>query len=159
MFGAGGGTSSYCEVEETEFVLLWGSNARAAHPIYFHHVLKGIRSGASMFAVDPRYTDSAKFADAWLGLNVGTDIALANAIAREIIASDLYDAEFIARSTTGFAEFAEHVDAYDLAYAERITGVDAGVIRETAHRYATAKTAQILWTLGITEHHLSLIHI
>ncbi len=153
MFGAGGGTSSYCEVEETEFVLLWGSNARAAHPIYFHHVLKGIRSGASMFAVDPRYTDSAKFADAWLGLNVGTDIALANAIAREIIVSGLYDAEFISRSTSGFAEFAEHVDAYDLAYAERITGVDAGVIRETAHRYATAKTAQILWTLGITEHH------
>ena len=153
MFGAGGGTSSYCEVEETEFVLLWGSNARAAHPIYFHHVLKGIRNGASMFAVDPRYTDSAKFADAWLGLNVGTDIALANAIAREIIVSGLYDAEFISRSTSGFAEFAEHVDAYDLAYAERVTGVDAGVIRETAHRYATAKTAQILWTLGITEHH------
>ena len=48
-----------------------------------------------MFAVDPRYTDSAKFADAWLGLNVGTDIALANAIAREIIVSGLYDLSLI----------------------------------------------------------------
>ena len=26
-------------------------------------------------------------------------------------------------------------------------------IREMAHAYATAETAQILWTLGITEHH------
>ena len=43
-----------------------------------------------MYAVDPRLTDSAKFADAWLGIDVGTDIALANALAREIIASDLH---------------------------------------------------------------------
>ena len=149
MFGAGGGTSSYCEVEETEFVLLWGSNARAAHPIYFHHVLKGIRNGASMFAVDPRYTDSAKFADAWLGLNVGTDIALANAIAREIIVSGLYDEEFISRSTSGFAEFAEQ-SCLRLAYRTS-NWCDAGN-KETAHRYATA-IPQILWTLGITEHH------
>jgi formate dehydrogenase major subunit len=29
-------------------VLLWGSNARAAHPIWFHHLLKGIRNGARL---------------------------------------------------------------------------------------------------------------
>ena len=48
-----------------------------------------------MHAVDPRRTASAKFADAWLGLNVGTDIALANAVAREIIACELHDKAFI----------------------------------------------------------------
>jgi len=153
VFGAGGGTSSYQEVEETDFVLLWGSNARTAHPIYFHHVLKGIRNGAAMYAVDPRLTDSAKFADAWLGIDVGTDIALANALAREIIASDLHAPEFIQHATTGFEQFAEHVDSYTLDFAAEITGVEAGSIKDLAHRYATAESAQILWTLGITEHH------
>ena len=76
MFGAGGGTCSYQEVEEADVILLWGSNAREAHPIFFHHVLKGLDAGATMYAVDPRRTSSAKFADAWLGLNVGSDIAL-----------------------------------------------------------------------------------
>ena len=102
MFGAGGGTSSYREVEEAEFVLLWGSNAREAHPIYFHHVLKGIKAGSKMYAVDPRRTASAKFAESWLGIDVGTDIALANAVAREIISADMHNKEFIDRATSGF---------------------------------------------------------
>ena len=153
MFGAGGGTSSYTEVEETDVILLWGSNAREAHPIYFHHVMKGLDNGARMYAVDPRRTSSAKFADAWLGLSVGTDIALANAVGREIIAADLHNRDFIAHSTEGFNAYAAHVDSYTLEFAERETGVPADAIREMAHDYATAEKAQILWTLGITEHH------
>ena len=108
MFGAGGGTSSYAEVEETDFVLLWGSNAREAHPIYFHHVLKGIANGAKMYTVDPRRTSTAKFADLWLGIDVGTDIALANAMSREIIAAGLHDKRFIDHATAGFDAFGEH---------------------------------------------------
>ena len=102
VFGAGGGTSSYAEVETTDLVVLWGSNAREAHPIYFHHVLQGVRNGAKLFVVDPRRTASAEFADMWLGLNVGTDIALSNTIAREIIHAGLANKEFIEGSTTNF---------------------------------------------------------
>ena len=153
MFGAGGGTSSYTEIEETDVILLWGSNAREAHPIFFHHLMKGLDNGARMFAVDPRRTSSAKFADMWLGLSVGSDIAMANAVGREIIAADLHDRDFIAHSTDGFDAYVEHVESYTLEFAERETGVPADAIREMAHAYATAEKAQILWTLGITEHH------
>ena len=85
VFGAGGGTSSYREVEDTDLIILWGSNARETHPIFFHHVLTGVRNGAKLFVVDPRRTSSARFADRWLGLHVGSDIALAHAIGRETI--------------------------------------------------------------------------
>ena len=153
MFGAGGGTSSYAEVEEADVILLWGSNAREAHPIFFHHVLKGLANGARMYAIDPRRTSSAKFADRWLGLSVGTDIALANAMGREIIAAGLHDPDFIAHATHGFDAYAAHVESFTLDWAEEQTGVPAGAIREMAHAYATAGKAQILWTLGITEHH------
>ena len=101
MFGAGGGTSSYREVEDTDLIVLWGSNARETHPIFFHHVLKGVRNGARLYAVDPRRTSSAEWADGWLGLDVGSDIALANAMAREIIAAGLENREFIERATIG----------------------------------------------------------
>ena len=63
-------------------VVLWGSNARDAHPIFFHHVLKAVHRGAKLFVVDPRRTSTAQWADHWLGLDVGTDIALANTVAR-----------------------------------------------------------------------------
>jgi predicted molibdopterin-dependent oxidoreductase YjgC len=153
VFGAGGGTSSYQEIEETDVILLWGSNAREAHPIFFHHLMKGLDRGATMYAVDPRRTSSSKFADAWLGLDVGTDIAMANAVGREIIAAGLQNDEFISISTRGFEAYRDAVEPYTLDYAEQITGVPAVAIREMAHAYATAERAQILWTLGITEHH------
>ena len=89
VFGAGGGTSSYAEAEAADVIVMWGSNARNAHPIYFHHVLQAIRRGAKLFVVDPRRSETAQFADRWLGLEVGTDIALSNTIAREIIAAGL----------------------------------------------------------------------
>src|SRR6185369_11289651 len=153
VFGAGGGTNSNREVEETDVVLLWGSNAREAHPIWFHHLLKGIRNGARLYVMDPRRTASAQWADVWLGLNVGSDIALSNAMAREIIHAGLEHREFIAHATEGFDAYREAVEPYTLAEGERLTGVPADVIREAAHTYAKAGRAMICWTLGITEHH------
>ena len=153
MFGAGGGTSSYREVEETDFVILWGSNARETHPIFFHHLLRGVHNGARLVAVDPRRTGSAQWADIWLGLDVGSDISLANAMAREIIHAGLANTEFIARATTGYEEFARCVEAYPLERAERETGVPAAAIKEVALAYARADRGMICWTLGITEHH------
>jgi predicted molibdopterin-dependent oxidoreductase YjgC len=153
VFGAGGGTSSYQEVQDTDVILLWGSNARDAHPIFFHHVLKAIHSGARMYAIDPRRTTTAEWADAWLGLNVGSDIALANGMAREIIHAGLHNREFIRRGTSGFEAYAAAVEPYTLERAETLSGVPADVIKEVAHTYARADRAQICWTLGITEHH------
>ncbi|GAA0401635.1 formate dehydrogenase subunit alpha [Acrocarpospora corrugata] len=152
-FGSGGGTSSYQEVEDADVILMWGSAARNAHPIFFQHVLKGIRKGARMFAVDPRRTGTAQWADRWLGLNVGTDIPLAHAVAREIIHAGLHNTVFIERATEGFAEFAASVEPWTLGVAEQVTGVPAAAIREMAHAYALADRAQLCWTLGITEHH------
>ena len=153
MFGAGGGTSSYQEVEETDVIFLWGSNARETHPIFFHHVLKAVNAGARLFTVDPRRTGSAQWADAWLGIDVGTDVALSNTMAREIIHAGLANMEFIERATTGFAEYAASVEEWTLERGELETGVPADVIREAAHTYARADRAVICWTLGITEHH------
>jgi formate dehydrogenase major subunit len=116
-------------------------------------LLKGIQNGAQLYVVDPRRTSSAEWADVWLGLNVGSDIALANAMAREIIFAGLEDKTFIERGTTNFEAFKANVESYTLDYAERVTGIPADVIRDAAHRYAKADRAMICWTLGITEHH------
>ncbi len=144
---------------------MWGSNARAAHPIFFHHVLKGIRNGAKLVVVDPRQTESADFADLWVGLNVGSDIALSHTIAREILVAGLANRAFIDNATSGFEEYRECVMAWTLERGEEVTGIPAAAIRELAHMYARADRAILCWTLGITEHHnavdnvLSLINL
>jgi predicted molibdopterin-dependent oxidoreductase YjgC len=153
VFGAGGGTSSYREVEDTDVIILWGSNARETHPIFFHHVIAGVRNGARLYCVDPRRTSSARWADVWLGLNVGTDIALSNTMAREIIHAGLHNETFIGRATSDFEAYAASVEEWTLDRGEAVTGVPAAVIAEMAHTWARADRAQLCWTLGITEHH------
>ncbi len=153
MFGAGGGTSSYEEIETTSVIFLWGSNARAAHPIFFHHLLRGLHNGAQLYVVDPRRSESARWADMWMGIDVGSDIALANAMANVIIERGLANDDFVNNATTGFGAYAKTVAGYPLERAAEITGIPGDAIEQAAIAYATAATAQIVWTLGITEHH------
>jgi len=124
-----------------------------------------VKNGARLIAIDPRRTPSVTWADVWAGLDVGSDIALANAIGREILAAGLENREFIENATEGVGEYRKLVEKYTLGFAERETGVPARVIQDIAHHWATAKTGMICWTLGITEHHnavdnvLSLINL
>src|SRR5580693_1038288 len=122
----GGGTSSYREVEETDVLVLWGSNARETHPIFFHHVLKGVRNGARLYVVDPRRTTSAEWAVGHLPLAVGTDIALANAVAREILSAGLENRLFVEHATSGFEEFRANraVVCWTLGITEHHNAVD-----------------------------------
>ncbi len=106
-----------------------------------------------MAAVDPRRTESVKWADLWAGIDVGSDIALANAMGREILAAGLEHREFIGAATEGLEAYRAGVERYTLEFAQRETGVPAATIRELAHAWAKAKTGMICWTLGITEHH------
>ena len=155
----GGGTSCYQEIEETDCILLWGSNARETHPIFFHHLLTGVKRGAKLYTIDPRRTASAQWADVWVGLDVGTDIALSNTMAREIMTAGLAHTEFIEQATTGFEAYRDHVEPWNLARGAAETGVPAATIREMAHAFATAPRAMICWTLGITEHHTAVHNV
>ena len=112
-----------------------------------------MRRGAKLYVVDPRRTSTARWAGTWLGLDVGSDIALANAVGREIIAAGLQNRHFIASATSAFELYRDCVAPYTLDFAEKITGVPASLIQELARDYARADRAQLCWTLGITEHH------
>ncbi len=155
-FGAGGATTSYEEFENTDVIICWGSNTMENHPIIYNHMRRGIKNGAKMVVVDPRKIDQTKKAHKWLGLNVGTDIALANAMAHVIIDENLHNQEFVDKATKNFEAYKEKVAGYTPEYAEEITGVPAEDIREVARLYATADKATLNWTLGITEHHNGL---
>ena len=135
--------------------MLWGSNAREAHPIFFHHVLKAVNNGAKLMVVDPRRTPSAQWADLWLGLDVGTDIPLANAIgARDHRRRASSTMEFVERATTGFDAYRDVGRAVDARGGRARHGRPGrGDPRARARVRRAPQNAQLCWTLGITEHH------
>ena len=143
----GGGTNSYREIEETDVILLWGSNARETHPIFFHHLLKGIHNGARLIAVDPRRTSSVRWADTWAGLDVGTDIVVANAMGREIIAQGWHNRWFIDHATTGFDSYRQAVEPFTLAEAERLSGVHVSDTRTRWGSCSADGSIRLHWKL------------
>lgn len=153
MLGSGASTSSYEEFEHTDLILLVGSNAAEAHPIIFHHMMKGVKNGARLVVVDPRRTLTTKRAHEHLQITVGSDIALVNAMAHVIIRDGLHHQTFIDRATEGFPAFAESVAPWTPERASLITGIEPERIEAIAWQYAKAPHALIGWTLGITEHH------
>jgi formate dehydrogenase major subunit len=99
-----------------------GIERRETHPIFFHHVLTGVRNGREAVRRRSPPDVLGPVGGHWLGLDVGSDVALANAVGREIIAAGLANRAFIERATTGFAAYQACVEKYTLDYAERTTG-------------------------------------
>ncbi|AKX93199.1 molybdopterin-dependent oxidoreductase [Neomoorella thermoacetica] len=97
--------------------------------------------GAHLVAVDPRLSDFAYFADEWLPIRPGTDLAMVLAMINVLINENLYDAAFVAAYTTGFEELKKGVSGYTPAWAAGITGIEAGTISRIARELAAAKPA------------------
>jgi len=141
-------------MENTDLIILWGSNAREAHPVMFHHMMKAVRRrGAKLAIVDPRRISGIEFASLHLPVRIGSDVALANAVGHVILEEGLEDRSFIGRATEGFERYREVVQRYRPEDVEAVTGVDAASVRALARLYAGAERAILCWTLGITEHH------
>lgn len=93
--------------------------------------------------IKPTQGGEGRFSDEWLALRPGTDAALALSMLHVVIGEELYDRDFVRDWCFGFEELAEHVRQYTPQWAEGITGVPAGRIREVARRYASTPRAAI----------------
>ncbi len=144
-------SNSIVEIEDTDLVFVFGYNPADSHPIVANRVIKAKQKGAQIIVVDPRKIETARIADMHLQLKNGSNIALLNAIGHVIIEENLYDQSFVASRTEGFDEYRKIVAGYTPESVEEITGVTAAEIRAAARMYAKAKTATILWGMGVTQ--------
>jgi formate dehydrogenase major subunit len=132
-------------------VFIFGYNPADSHPIVANHVINAKRNGAKIIVCDPRKIETARIADMHIALKNGSNIALLNAIGHVIIEEDLYDKSFVASRSEGFEEYRKIVEGYTPESVEAITGVSAQEIRACARMYASAKSAAILWGMGVTQ--------
>ncbi|MEZ4714504.1 MAG: molybdopterin-dependent oxidoreductase [Caldilineaceae bacterium] len=137
---------------QARLILIWGSNTLTSNMHLWPFIQQARKDGAQVIVIDPANTRTAQAADRWIGLNPGTDGALALAMMHVIIADDLYDADYVARYTVGFDALAARVAEWTPARAAAITGVDAATIRELAHAYATTRPAAIRINYGMQRH-------
>ena len=105
-------------------------------------------AGARIVSIEPRYTDSAAaFAEQWIPIRPGTDVAALTAMANTIIKEGLQDQAFIDGRTSGFHEYKDYVfgatDGVEKSsqWAAAISGIPADIIAALAREYATTRPA------------------
>jgi len=146
-------TNTIEDLAEADTILVIGSNTTEAHPIIGYQMKKAVReNGAKLIVADPRRIRLVDYADLWLELKPGTNVALLNGLMNVILNEGLVDRDFIAERTEGFEELEAILPKYDPESVEKITGVPAGDIRAAARIYAEAEKAAICYTMGITQH-------
>ena len=106
------------------------SYADAIRPSSVAALQQAHENGAHIVLVDPRLNNSIAFADEWVPINPGTDLALILAMANVLINRDLYDAEYVAANSVGFDEWASAIAGYTPEWAEGITGIPAEMAKE-----------------------------
>ena len=139
------------EIDNSDLVFIFGYNPADSHPIVANHILRAKQNGANIIVCDPRRIETARIADMHIALRNGSNIALLNAIGHVIITENLYDRAFVATRTEGFDAYHQIVERYKPESVEAITGVSAREIRQAARLYAGAKTATLLWGMGVTQ--------
>ncbi|UED87553.1 molybdopterin-containing oxidoreductase family protein [Streptomyces profundus] len=133
--------------------LFLGTNQAETHPVTFDHLLRARETtGATLTVVDPRLTPTGALADRWVAPKPHTDLALLLGMLYHIVERDLYDAEFVDRWVTGFAELRDHLahHGHTPRWAAGITDVPAATIEAMAEEYAAARPAAIFCNAGIS---------
>lgn len=164
--GSSAMSNSIAEMENLEAFIVTGSNTTETHPVIANFLKRAARkNGAKLIVIDPRRIELVNFATLWLRQNPGTDVALFQAMAHVIVREELYDPDFIAQRTEGFADYVESLEEYTPEWAEEVSGVPAEDIRAAARIYAQAERASIYWGMGIsqsthgTDNTLSLVNL
>ncbi|MEW5767683.1 MAG: formate dehydrogenase subunit alpha [bacterium] len=151
-FGSGAMTNSIAEIAGADCILVTGSNTTENHPVIALKIKEAVNRGAKLLLFDPRSIELADWAHLHLRQRPGTDVAWLNGLMNVIIAEDLHDKDFIRERCENLEAMAETVAKYTPEYVESITGIPADELREAARIYATANAANIIYSMGITQH-------
>ncbi|MDP9045617.1 MAG: formate dehydrogenase subunit alpha [Pseudomonadota bacterium] len=150
--GSGSVSNPVNDVEFAELIFVIGSNPTANHPVAATWMKNAARRGAKIVLADPRRTDLARHAWRTLQFNADTDVAMLNALIHTVIDEGLADLDFVRDRVANFEALRENVRGYSPEAMAPICGIPATTLREVARAYAQAKSAMILWGMGVSQH-------
>jgi anaerobic selenocysteine-containing dehydrogenase len=151
-FGFDAPPYTYQDFEESDVIILCGSNLCIAHPIMWERIRKNPHQ-PKIVVIDPRMTETAMAATHHFALNPKSDLVLFYAISNILIQQGWLDREYIDRHTNGFDEYSAHVAQYSPQMAESVTGIPSSRIVELASLIHSGKRVSFWWTMGVNQSH------
>ena len=166
--GYGATTCSYRDWIGSDLIVLFGSNIANNQPVTMKYLYYARQAGTKVAVVNPyrepgleRYwvpsiMESAifgtKFADTWIAVHTGGDLAFLNGVFKVLTAEDWVDRDFIARNTVGFEEARAAAAAQDWDLMESESGATRDQMRSFAAILRQARNGIFVWGMGLTQH-------
>lgn len=151
-FGFDAPPYTYADFEESDVIVLFGSNLCIAHPILWERVSRNPHS-PEIIVVDPRKTETAMAATQHFALHPKSDLVLLYGLANLLIQRGWIDRDYIAASTSGFDDFAASVSDFDLAATIAATGLSADDLERFANAIHVGQRVSFWWTMGVNQSH------
>ncbi|HEX6878074.1 MAG TPA: molybdopterin oxidoreductase family protein [Nocardioidaceae bacterium] len=140
------------DVEQTDVLVLVGSNLVETMPPAARHLDRLRERGGRVVVVDPRRTPTAERADLHVQPTPGTDLALALGVLHAVVAGGWVDREYVDRRTSGFDPVRRSVRSWWPELTERVTGVPASQVRDLARLLGEAGKVMVLTARGAEQH-------
>lgn len=166
--GCAATTCSYSDWIGSELLVFVGTNIANNQPVATKYLYYAKKAGTKVFVVNPyrepgleRYwvpsvTESAlfgtRFADEFFPIHIGGDIAFFHGVLKHLIENHWVDREFVASRTAGWEEAEAKARSLTWEVLERGSGQTKAEMFRFAEVFGKAKSAIIVWSMGITQH-------
>lgn len=138
------------EVEKSDFILLWSTNALATNIHLLNKVREAKKLGATVWLVDTYENPTVQIVDKVVLVRPGRDGALALGIMHILARDGWIDQPFIARYVQGYEQLrTEVLLEYTPDRVSQITGIEVGLIEEMALQYGKARAPFIALGSGL----------
>ena len=139
--------------ERCDLFVLWGSDARRTTPHLMPRLKALATAGVPVFVIDVYRTETIAAVEGWGGKGLivqpGSDGALALGLAMRAFDARAADLAFLKERCAGGAEFrAEVTGAWPLERVSRVTGLEAGAVRELSEALHGARRPLIKAGIG-----------
>jgi assimilatory nitrate reductase catalytic subunit len=151
-FGFDAPPYTYADFEESDVIVLIGSNLCIAHPIMWQRIMRN-RHNPEIIVVDPRKTETAMAATQHYALRPKSDLILLYGLANILISEGWIARDFIAARTSRFEVFAEFVKQFTPETVCAATGLSMAELRKFAETIHRGQRVSFWWTMGVNQGH------
>lgn len=149
-FGFDAPPYTYQDFEESDVIVLVGSNLCIAHPIMWERVCRNPHD-PKIIVIDPRRTETAVAATEHLAIKPKGDLALFYAVAHVLVREGWIDEAYLDAHTDGIAKFSGFVDVFTPEGVAEQAGVSAEQIEQLARTIHEGERVSFWWTMGVNQ--------
>ncbi|MFP4532029.1 MAG: molybdopterin-dependent oxidoreductase [Desulfobacterales bacterium] len=137
------------DLENAPAIVVLGPDPDHAAPVLGYHIKRAAKKGAVLIVVNPLSNELSMFAGQWIRPSLSKNpeaslAALLNGIAKELIAQNGHDSEFIESHTDAFKDYAESLSTRDTSELARMAAVSESDLETAATLLAGKQTAFVI---------------